>query len=60
MSNKPKKQNLVLDDKKVNYNLISIEKSPNYSNDNNINYAQRNNNNSNNINNNNQKKKMIY
>ena len=56
MSNKPKKQNLVLDDKKVNYNLISIEKSPNYSNDNNINYAQRNNNNSNNINNNPKKK----
>ena len=47
MSNKPKKQNLVIDDKKDNLNLISVEKSPNY----NINIKQNNisNNRNNNI-----------
>ena len=42
MSNQNKKLNLVLDDKKDNFNLISIEKSPKK--DININYARKNNN----------------
>ena len=53
MSNQAKKLNLVLDDKKNNINLISVEKSPNKNI--NINFSQQNNNSSN-INNSIQKK----